>query len=66
MSGVDLLMIKELGGWKTLTMVQRYAHLSPDHKRAALGRLIPGRTDTTTSTEGQAPIETVRAGVAKC
>jgi integrase len=51
MAGVDLLTIKELGGWKTLSMVTRYAHLSPDHKRAALERLIPGRTDTTTAPE---------------
>ena len=29
MEGVDLLTIKELGGWKSLAMVQRYAHLSP-------------------------------------
>jgi integrase len=29
MEGVDLLAIKVLGGWKTLSMVQRYAHLSP-------------------------------------
>ena len=50
MAGVDLLTIKELGGWKTLAMVQRYAHLSRDHKRAALGRLISYRTDTATST----------------
>ena len=33
MAGVDLLTIKELGGWKTLAMVERYAHLSPDHTR---------------------------------
>ncbi|SMH67073.1 protein of unknown function [Acidithiobacillus ferrivorans] len=23
--------LKELGGWASLEMVQRYAHLSPDH-----------------------------------
>ncbi len=39
MAGVDLLTIKELGSWKTIQMVQRYAHLSPDHKRQALERL---------------------------
>ena len=66
MAGVDILTIKELGGWKTLTMVQRYAHLSPDHKRAALGRLISGRTDTATSIEGYGIGKAVRAGVAKC
>ena len=26
-------VIKELGGWETLEMVQRYAHLSADHLR---------------------------------
>jgi len=39
MAGVDLLTIQQLGGWKTLQMVQRYAHLSPDHKRQAIERL---------------------------
>ena len=36
MAGVDPLTIQQLGGWTTLQMVQRYAHLSPDHNRAAL------------------------------
>jgi integrase len=40
MEGVDLLAIKKLGGWKTLTMVQRYAHLSPGHQRQAIERLV--------------------------
>jgi integrase len=40
MEGVDLLTIKELGGWKTLSMVQRYAHLSPGHQRQAIERLV--------------------------
>lgn len=56
MAGVDLLAIKELGGWKTLAIVQRYAHLSPDHKRQALGRLKSHRTDTATSTGQASPI----------
>ncbi len=51
MAGVDLLTIKELGGWKTLGMVIRYAHLSPDHKRAAVERLISAATGTATSTD---------------
>ena len=55
MAGVDLLTIKELGGWKTLVMVTRYAHLSPDHKRQTLGRLISERTGTRTSTSEKAP-----------
>lgn len=40
MEGVDLLAIKVLGGWKTLSMVQRYAHLSPGHQRNAIERLV--------------------------
>ena len=36
MSGVDLLTVKELGGWKSLQMVQRYAHLSDSHRRRAV------------------------------
>jgi len=36
MAAVDLLAIKDLGGWKSLAMVQRYAHLSPAHHREAL------------------------------
>jgi integrase len=36
MQGVDLRTVQELGGWKSLNMVQRYAHLSPDHKQKAV------------------------------
>lgn len=39
MSGADLLTIKELGGWKTMSMVQRYSHLSQAHKQQAVDRL---------------------------
>ena len=39
MAGVDLLSVQKLGGWRTLSMVQRYAHLAPDHLRAAVERL---------------------------
>jgi integrase len=39
MEGVDPLTIKDLGGWKTLAMVQRYAHLSQGHRQSAIERL---------------------------
>ena len=42
MSGADLLVVKELGGWRTLGMVQRYSHLAPSHLAAAVERLVPG------------------------
>src|SRR5262249_6618853 len=35
----DLLFVQRLGGWRTLSMVQRHAHLAPDHLRAAVERL---------------------------
>ena len=46
MEGVDLLTIKELGGWKTLSMVQRYAHLSPSHRNHAIERLVTRKVET--------------------
>lgn len=30
-SGTPLLVLKELGGWKKIEMVLKYAHLAPDH-----------------------------------
>jgi len=40
--GVDLYTVQRAGGWKTAIMVQRYAHLSPDHMRAAVEKLAQG------------------------
>jgi integrase len=40
MADVNLLTIKEVGGWRTLAMVQRYAHLAPGHLQAAVERLV--------------------------
>ncbi len=37
--GVDEATIRELGGWKTKNMIDRYAHPSWDHKREILERL---------------------------
>jgi len=42
MAGADPLTVKELGGWRTLAMVQRYAHLAPSHLAAAVELLVPG------------------------
>lgn len=39
MSGVDLRTVMELGGWKDFSMVQRYSHLSPKHRLAAIEKL---------------------------
>ncbi len=40
MAGVDLRTVQELGGWRTLAMVQRYAHLAPRHLQDAVERLV--------------------------
>lgn len=40
MAGVDLYRIQNLLGHKTPSMVLRYAHLSPDHLRAAVELLV--------------------------
>jgi integrase len=38
-NGTPLLVIKELGGWQSLDMVERYTHLVPDEKRKAIKNL---------------------------
>lgn len=39
MAGTPLSVLQELGGWHSPQMVQRYAHLSPDHLQAAAERV---------------------------
>lgn len=41
MSGVRLNELQALGGWKTAQMVQRYAHLAPEHLAAAAALVAP-------------------------
>lgn len=36
-AGTPLPVLKELGGWNTMQMVMRYAHLAPEHLRAYAG-----------------------------
>jgi site-specific recombinase XerD len=43
MAGVDLRTVQELGGWSSLDLVQRYAHLTPAHKAEAVERIIAER-----------------------
>jgi len=39
-NGVDLRTVQELGGWATLSLIQRYAHVSPSRKADAVEGLV--------------------------
>ena len=41
-AGTPLHILQELGGWATLAMVQRYAHLSSEHLAAHAARIATG------------------------
>lgn len=41
MSGVTLPELQKLGGWKTPTMMMKYAHLSPEHLATAAAKVKP-------------------------
>jgi len=41
MSGVRLEEVMRLGGWKTYSMILRYAHLSPEHLSEAAAKVKP-------------------------
>jgi len=45
MEGVDLLTIKEPGGWKGLSTVARYAHISPSHRKQAIERPVTRKSE---------------------
>src|SRR5438094_1587624 len=54
MSGGDLYILKEILGHKSITMTQRYAHLSPTYKLKAIDRmntLWAGTTPQTSTSE---------------
>jgi integrase len=43
MAGVDLYAVKELLGHSDFAMTQRYAHLSAEHKAAAVEKLVAAK-----------------------
>lgn len=50
-NGVDLRLVQELGGWATLALVQRYAHVSPSRKAEAVEGLVKNSTTGSTTSE---------------
>lgn len=38
-AGVDLVTVKELLGYSFIKAIMRYAHLAPEHRRAAVTKL---------------------------
>jgi len=50
MAGVDLRIVQDLMGHKTIAMTLRYSHLSPAHKLAAVEKLVRDASDTRTDT----------------
>lgn len=52
MNGTPLAVLKELGGWESIEMVQRYAHLAPEHVAQYAGNATPvGTNPVTTNTK---------------
>ena len=40
-AGTGLHELQELGGWESVEMVRRYAHLAPEHLAKAAARIVP-------------------------
>lgn len=57
-NGVDLRTVQELGGWATLSLIQRYAHVSPSRKVEAVEELVRNSPALFTTEENQRIRET--------
>jgi len=64
MNGESLRTIQELGGWERIEMVQRYAHLSQNHKAEAVEKIAENFT-TLFTTIKQVPLAPHSVSVGK-
>jgi hypothetical protein len=55
MAGVDPRTLQKLGNWRSLSMVERYSHLSPDHLRSAVEKLVSPSTTSGVRVAGEGP-----------
>jgi site-specific recombinase XerD len=62
MAGVDIRTVQELMGHKSISMIMRYAHLSPQHRTGALEKLCQP-TATRTATEAESTEKPVAVNV---
>jgi integrase len=47
-AGLDLIGLKEAGGWESLSSVERYAHVVPNESAKAVDRLPPVQSEVHT------------------
>jgi integrase len=50
-AGTSIQELQELGGWESVEMVRRYAHLAPENLAKAAARIIPIGTKMATVEE---------------
>jgi hypothetical protein len=60
-NGTPLFALQELGGWESLEMVRRYAHLAADHlvpyaERLAAVRAVAAENDGTNTARGESEL----------
>jgi integrase len=61
-AGSDLYTLMKLGGWKTASMVGRYAHFAADYLRAAANRLNGTAGAVPVAAEGESQVAALVAG----
>ncbi len=62
MAGFDGRTIQDLGGWKNMAMIQRYAQLSPKHKAAAVEQIVfkvPSRFPAQVPTDSEVSVNSL-------